>query len=73
MTDPTDPDLWWQSLDPERRRVWVRLVAGMTMTEIIAEAYRRATGENVPLREPIRVADDNPAAPQNPPNETTDG
>lgn len=30
-----------------RHRIWVKLVAGMTMTEIIAEVYRKATGENV--------------------------
>lgn len=46
MTEPTDAETWWQSLDHERRQVWIIHITGWTLRAVVHEAYRRACGED---------------------------
>jgi hypothetical protein len=50
MTD--DPiAVWWRSLTPEVQRVWIYQITGWTIQGAIAEAYKRAVGEEKPPSE----------------------
>jgi hypothetical protein len=41
----TPAALWWRSLTPETRAVWLIHITGWTLPAAVAEAYARATGE----------------------------
>jgi hypothetical protein len=45
MTDDTPAALWWRTLTPETRSVWLIHITGWTLPAAIAEAYALAQGE----------------------------